>query len=305
MTVCVFGGAGFLGRRIVRGFAARGHEVVSLDIDPANHFEDLGSQVRTARCDVTEFENVVEVVAKHRPEIVVILGFMRENFPRVAMKLNVYGVDNCLEASRLFDVRRVLLCSSIAVNGAQRFYGPVPVKESDPVTPTKQYGVHKVFNEWQAKEYREKHGMSVVSIRPGNVSGTDKLIGSVEHCAIIVRPAMGQKVVVDYRDRMRNVIHGDDAAEAFVRIGLADKPQHTIYNTGGEAFSMGRLAELVHQHIPEAQIEFEHETGGEERSTAYLLDNELLLSEFGLKFMPYEQRIPLMIDSVRRGDPLG
>jgi nucleoside-diphosphate-sugar epimerase len=305
MKVCVFGGAGFLGRRIIRRFAAYGHEAVSLDIDPANHFADLGSQVQSARCDVTEFENVVEAVAKHRPDIVVILGFMRENFPRVAMKLNVYGVDNCLEASRLFGVGRVLLCSSIAVNGAQRFYGDRPVTEADQVTPTKQYAVHKVFNEWQAREYREKHGMSVITIRPGNVSGTDKLIGSVEHCSIIVRPAMGEKLVVDYRDRMRSVIHGDDAAEAFVRIGLADKPKHTIYNTGGEAFSMGRLAELVKRHIPDADISFQHETGGEERSTAYLLDNTLLRDEFGLTFMPYEQRIPLMIDAVRRGDPLG
>jgi nucleoside-diphosphate-sugar epimerase len=305
MKVCVFGGAGFLGRRIIRGFAARGHEAVSLDIDPTNYFADLGSQVVHARCDVTEFENVVEAMAKHRPDIVVILGFMRENFPRVAMKLNVYGVDNCLEASRLFDVRRVLLCSSIAVNGAQRFYGQTPVKESDPTTPTKQYGVHKVFNEWQAKEYREKHGMSVITIRPANVSGADKLIGSVEHCAIIVRPAMGQAVTVDYRDRMRCVVHGDDAAEAFVRIGLADSPKHTIYNTGGEPYSMGQLAEMVKRHIPNADIRFENETGGEEKATAYLLDNTLLMEEFGLKFMPYEQRLPLMIDAVRRGDPLG
>ena len=44
-----------------------------------------------------------------------------------------------------------------------------------------QYAMHKIFNEWQAQDYREKHGMEITAIRPANVTGPDKIVGSVDH----------------------------------------------------------------------------------------------------------------------------
>jgi nucleoside-diphosphate-sugar epimerase len=249
---------------------------------------------------VTRFEDVMAAFATYKPDIVLNFGFMRENLPRVAMKLNVYGADNCFEAARLCDVRRVVFASSIAVNGGQDNYGQRAIREADPVHPRKQYDVHKVFNEWQANEYREKHGMSIIGIRAANVSGEDKLIGSVDHVACIVKPALGQKVTLDFRDRMRCVIYGDDAAEGFVRVALAPNPRHSIYNSGGESLSLGQIAEMTKRFLPEGEIEFENDLGGEERSGAYLFDNSLILAEFGLVYMPYEQRIGAMIENIRR-----
>jgi nucleoside-diphosphate-sugar epimerase len=305
MRVFVLGGAGFIGRRVVRRFAALGHEVFSLDVVVGNFFDDLGAQVRSLRTDLTQFEEVVAAMATHRPERVVNLSYMRENLPRPAMKLNVLGMDNCFEAARLCDVAHVVYSSSIAVNGSQHPYGPRPVKETDPPAPMKQYAVHKVFNEWQAKEYSEKHGMVITGVRAANVAGTDKVIGSVDHVACIVEPARGNALTLDYRDRMRCVIHGDDAAEVFVRIALAPRPRHAIYNSGGEALSLGQLAAMVRRFIPEADIGFEHETGGEAKSSAYLFDTERLVSEFGLRYPPYVERVPRMIDAVRRADAAG
>lgn len=305
MVVFVIGGAGFIGRRVVRAMAARGHEVVSLDIVGTALFDDLGRQVRVVRMDLTQFEDVVAAMATHKPEVVINLSYMRENLPRPAMKLNVLGMDNCFEAARLTGVRHVVYSSSIAVNGSQQPYGQRPVTEDDPPSPAKQYAVHKVFNEWQAKEYREKHGMCITGVRAAHVSGTDKLIGSVDHVQCIVAPALGRKAVLDYRDRMRCVIHGDDAAEVFVRIALAPQPKHVLYNTGGQTLSLGELAAMVKAVIPDADIAFEHETGGQARSGAYLFDNQRLVSEFGTAFMPYRERVVRMIDAVRRGDALG
>jgi nucleoside-diphosphate-sugar epimerase len=305
MKVFVIGGAGFLGRRVVRAMAARGHEVFSLDIVGGDLFADLGKQVHSQRLDLTRFEDVVAAMATHKPERVVNLSYMRENLPRPAMKLNVLGMDNCFEAARLCDVAHVVYSSSIAVNGSQHPYGPRPVKETDPPSPMKQYAVHKVFNEWQAKEYREKHGMVITGVRAAHVSGTDKLIGSVDHVQCVVMPALGRSVTLDYRDRMRCVIHGDDAGEVFARIALAGKPRHTLYNTGGQTLSLGELADRVRKLLPQADIRFEHQTGGEERSGAYLFDNSRLVEEFGVRYMPYDQRLAQMIDAVRRGSTLG
>jgi nucleoside-diphosphate-sugar epimerase len=303
MVYCVIGGAGFIGRRVVRSLAAKGHEVVSLDIDPARHFEDLGSQVRSLRVDLAQFEDVVGAFAVHRPEAVINLSYMRETFPRPALKVNVLGMDNCFEAARVCGVERVIYSSSIAIHGRQAPYGKRKITEEDAPFPIRQYSVHKVFNEWQAKEYREKHGMCIAGVRAAHVAGVDKLIGSVDHVECIVKPALGQKAEFEFRDQMRCVIHADDAAEVFVLIALSKAPAYAIYNSGGETLSLGDIAGMVRNEIPGAEIVFRNETGGEAQSTAYLFDNERFVREFGLSFTPYRDRIPQMIDEVRRRPP--
>lgn len=305
MKVCVFGGTGFIGRRVVRQLASEGHEVLCLDINVLPLFEAFGTQVRVQRLDLTDFEDVMRVLATHKPRMVINLSYMRENLPRPAMKLNVLGMDNCFEASRLADVEHVVYSSSIAVHGSQLPYGKRKIVETDAPHAFKQYAVHKVFNEWQAKEYREKHGMVITGVRAAHVAGTDKLIGSVDHVECIVKPALGQPVEFAHRDFMRCIIHGDDAARVFTAIALSGKPKHPVYNSGGETLSLGELAEIVKVTIPDADIRFRSETGGYEISTGHIFDNDRLVSEFGLRFMPYAERVPLMIDSVRRGTALG
>jgi len=305
LKVFVFGGAGFIGRRVVRRLAALGHEAVSLDVVAGNWFDDLGSQVTSLRTDLTQFEDVIAAMATHKPDRVINLSYMRETLPRPAMKLNVLGMDNCFEASRLCDVPHVVYSSSIAVHGRQAPYGRRPIKETDAPCPMKQYSVHKVFNEWQAKEYREKHGMVITGVRAAHVAGTDKLIGSVDHVSCIVEPALGRPLTMDYADRMRCIIHGDDAAEVFVQLALAERPRHDLYNTGGETLSLGELAAMVKRHIPQADIRFTHQTGGEETSTAYMFDAERLVSEFGIRYQPYADRLPGMIEAVRQGRAAG
>ena len=299
--VLVFGGDGFIGRRVVRLLAALGHEVVSLDINATSSFEDLGRQVRVVKTDLTQFEDVVAAMASYRPEAVINLAYMREGPPRPALKLNVLGMDNCFEAARLCGVERVVYSSSAGVYGYQSSYGKRKIKETDAPVPVNQYGVHKVFNEWQAHEYREKHGMTITGIRAAHVSGTDKTVGAVDHVHCILKPALGQKVLLKYRDSMRCVIHGDDMAEVFARVALAAKPQHAIYNSGGESLSLGDIAAMVTRVIPEAEIRFEQEAGDEDRSGAYLFDNTRLVAEFGLRYMPYQQRVARMIEQVRKG----
>lgn len=45
MAIFVIGGTGFIGTRVIRLLAARGEEIVCMDINPAAaSFEDLGKQ---------------------------------------------------------------------------------------------------------------------------------------------------------------------------------------------------------------------------------------------------------------------
>ena len=107
MAIFVIGGTGFIGTRVIRLLAARGEEIVCMDINPgAASFEDLGKQVRVLRGDVTQFDDVMTATVSAKPSRIINLSYFlgSEHAPHVAMKLNILGMDNCFEAARLADV---------------------------------------------------------------------------------------------------------------------------------------------------------------------------------------------------------
>src|SRR5499427_7638021 len=200
MSIVVIGGTGFIGHRLVRLLVARGQTVTCMDVNPGAHsFADLG-QVTSVRGDVTQFDEVMAVMSAARPERVVTLSYSlcSEHAPHVAMKLNILGMDNCFEAARLCGVQRVVYASSVAVSGLQKHYGERLVNEDDPRHGDNQYAMHKMFNEWQAQDYRAKYGLSITGVRPANVTGPDKVRGSVDHVQCITQPARGKPITLPY-----------------------------------------------------------------------------------------------------------
>ena len=307
MSIFIIGGTGFIGRRLIPLLAQRGEEIVCMDINPQTaNYGDFGKQVRVVRGDVTQFDDVVAQMAAAKASRVINLAYLlgSEHPPRFAFKLNILGMDNCFEAARILGVNRVVYASSLAVSGEQKFYGDRVVTEEDFRHGHAQYAMHKIFNEWQAQDYREKHGLEITAIRPANVTGNDKIVGSVDHVFCITDPARGKAVKFPYKDAMRCPIHVDDIAEVFARVVMADKPKHWIYNTGGTAISLGEIAEMVRGFLPEAQITFDKETGGKELSGNYLIDNSRLVEEFGVQYRPYRERVLQIINEVRAEEGL-
>ncbi len=307
MSILVLGGTGFIGTRVIRRLAARGEQVACMDINPgAASFDDLGSQVTVMRGDVTQFDDVMRTTVETKPTRVINLSYFlgSEHAPHQAMKLNVLGMDNCFEAARLYGVQRVVYASSLAVSGQQKHFGERLVNEDDLKYGNNQYAVHKIFNEWQAQDYIDKYGLSITGVRPANVTGPDKVRGSVDHVQCITQPARGNPVTFEYKDYMRIPIHVDDIAEVFVRVLLADSPRYNIYNSGGTPISLGDLADQVREFIPDAQIHFEHEQGGKDSSGNYLIDNRRLLDEFEVDYPPFPQRVLQIINEVRQEEGL-
>ena len=307
MSTFVIGGTGFIGRRLVPLLAQRGEEILCMDINPGTaDFSNLGKQVRVMRGDVSQFDDVMSAMTEAKPSRVVNLAYYlgSEHMPHAAFKLNILGMDNCFEAARLLGVTRVAYASSLAVSGEQHFYGDRIVTEDDFRHGHVQYAMHKIFNEWQAEDYREKHGLEITAIRPANVTGNDKIVGSVDHVKCITFPARGQPISFPFKDAMRCPIHVDEIAEIFARVIMTDKPKHWVYNTGGVAVSLGEIADMVREFLPDAQINFEQEKGGREISGNYLIDNTRLVQEFGVQYRPYRERVLQIINEVRAEEGL-
>jgi nucleoside-diphosphate-sugar epimerase len=164
--------------------------------------------------------------------------------------------------------------------------------------------VNKIINEWQAHDYRRSYGMTITCIRPANVTGPDKKFGSIDHVNCMCQPARGNPVNFPYRDTMRSMIHVEDMAEVFARVSLTDKPKHETYNSGGTTVSLGELAALVTEFLPDAEISFENEEGGRATSGTFMIDNSRVVEEFGVQYAPLRQRVKEVINDIRREEGL-
>ena len=302
MAILVLGGTGFIGPRLIRKLVERGNEVVCMDINPgAASFAGMEEQVRVIRGDITQFEDVVNAIAVAEPDRIINLAYLLgggEINPHLNMKLNILGMDNCFEAARLLGVNRVVYASSIAVSGQQSNFGDRLVNEDDGMFGTNQYATHKIFNEFQAKMYIDNYDMAITDVRPANVTGPDKVRGSVDHVQCITRPASGEPVNFPYKSLMRLPIHVEDIAEVFTRVLLADSSHYPIYNSGGHPISLGDLAEIVQEYLPDAEITFDDE-GGLEHSGNYMVDNSRLREEFEVEYPPFRTRVLEIINEVR------
>jgi nucleoside-diphosphate-sugar epimerase len=307
MSVLVIGATGFIGPRLIRRLVARGESVTGMDLNPAAvPFGGTPIGAPVVRGDVTQFEDVMRTILDVKPERVINLAYglgMGEGNPHLAMRLDVLGMDNVFEACRLTGVKRVVYASSIAVSGQQSHFGDRLATEDDPLYGTTQYATHKIFNEFQARKYIKNYGMSIVGVRPANVTGPDKVRGSVDHVQIMSDAARGKAVHLPQKGLMRLLVHVEDMAEIFMRVLLAEAPRHSIYNSGGIPVSLGELADIVKGFLPDAKITFDKE-GGREDSGNYLVDWSRLAKEFGIEYPGLHTRVLEVINDVRRVEGL-
>jgi nucleoside-diphosphate-sugar epimerase len=307
MSVLVIGATGFIGPRLIRRLIARGESVVGMDLNPtALPFDGVPIGAPVLRGDVTQFEDVMRTILDVKPERVINLAYglgAGEGNPHQVMRLDILGMDNVFEACRLAGVKRVVYASSIAVSGQQSHFGDRLVNEDDPVYGTSQYAMHKIFNEFQARKYIKNYGMSIVGVRPANVTGPDKVRGSVDHVQIMTEAARGRSVRLPQKGLMRLLVHVEDMAEIFMRVLLAEAPRHSLYNSGGIPVSLGELADIVRGFLPDAQISFDQD-GGREDSGNYLVDWSRLAKEFGIEYPGLHTRVLEVINDVRRQEGL-
>ena len=307
MSVLVLGATGFIGPRLIRRLVARGEQVVGMDLNPgAATFAGVPIGAPVVRGDITQFEDVMRTMLDVKPDRVINLAYglgAGEGNPHQVMRLDILGMDNCFEAARLAGVKRVVYASSIAVSGQQSNFGDRVATEDDPLYGTSQYAMHKMFNEFQAKKYIKNYGMSIVGVRPANVTGPDKVRGSVDHVQIMTEAARGKSVHLPAKGLMRLLVHVEDMAEIFTRVLLAEAPRHSIYNSGGIPVSLGELADMVRGFLPDAKITFDKE-GGREDSGNYLVDWSRLGKEFGIEYPGLHTRVLEVINDVRRVEGL-
>ena len=267
MASLITGGAGFIGREVVRLLLEKGENrplVVSRDPSP-KRLGDLADAVDVMRGDLGNFSHVLEAVKKARPKVIYHLGATlsvpSEADPAGAMQTNAMGTFHVLEAARLFDVAQVVFASSVGTYGTD--IREDTIHDGTIQRPQFFYGMTKVFGEHMGLFYRRKHGVDFRGIRYPSIIGPGvRSPGAVQYTSWVIEScARGQPYTIWVEPETRvPVMYIKDAALATVQ--LAQAPRHAIttvnYLINGVTPppSAGELADIVRSRISGARIEF-------------------------------------------------
>jgi UDP-glucose 4-epimerase len=210
--VLVTGGAGFIGRRVVRALLAEGHEVTVADL---RAFPD--PEVRTLvgdLCDPSAAARAVEPGTDaiiHLAAVTSVLASVED--PVSAHLLNVDATARLLELARENEVETFLLASTNAVVGVGSAPGEV-ITERTVLRPLTPYGATKAAGEMLLGSYVNCYGITGAALRFSNVYGPgmtekDSFIPRLMRAA---RDGEGVQVRGD-GTMLRDVVHVDDVVQ--------------------------------------------------------------------------------------------
>lgn len=246
--VCVTGGAGFLGKRIVA------------------RLKELGAQdvyvPRSRDFDLTHEDAVKKMYDVARPDVVIHLAAVVGGIGANRMNPGRYFYDNLMMGVQLMEYGRRFGVSKFVALGTICSYPkhtPVPFKEDDfwngyPEETNAPYGLAKKMLLVQAQAYRQQYGMNAITLLPVNLYGPDD---NFDLTTSHVIPAMIRKFVDATNSGTRQVelwgtgqasrefMYVDDCAEGILlATEKYDKPEPVNLGTGRE-ISIRDLASLI------------------------------------------------------------
>ncbi|NKQ57899.1 NAD(P)-dependent oxidoreductase [Amycolatopsis sp. K13G38] len=247
MTVLVTGGAGFVGRPLVRSLAAREERVVSFDralapepVPPAVT-EVVGDITDdTLLCRVLRDHAVTEVV--HAAAVVGVTASVAG--PRKAVEVNVDGALALFDAvCRTGGVRRVVDLSSEETYG---HFSADPIGEDDPAVPVSPYGITKYSVERLGGYYADRHGLPYVAVRPCWVYGPGFPRQRLPHTWLGDAAAGRPSTLARGGDQRIDFTYIDDVVDGIILVLRAPRLEHRAYNVAtGHAIDMRELAREI------------------------------------------------------------
>lgn len=283
MKSLVTGGAGFIGRWVVKRLLDEGHDVLALD-DLSNgrrenlaEFEGRPGYLGLLVGDLKDRETLDRLFADHEWDQVYHLGASIHvqrsiDEPEVAFRNDVDGTFRLLEACREqyfrrngLDIRdrrfhldevsarltdrwpRLLVMSTCMVYSLAG--GDIGIAEDHPLRPASPYAASKIAADNLALSYAHAYRMPVVVARPFNTYGPFQKSNSEGGVVSVFlkRDLSGEPLLVKGDGtQTRDLLFVEDCAEFVVRAAGSDAAEGQVVNAGtGRDVSINELARLI------------------------------------------------------------
>jgi UDP-glucose 4-epimerase len=234
-TVCVTGGAGFIGSHVAEAFLAQGRRVLILDDLSGGKRENVPAGAELHVLDIRSGEAAelvrdsgVEILVHHAAQMDVRRSV---EDPVFDAWVNVVGSLGLAEAARRGGVRQILFASTGgAIYGEQDRF---PADEEHPARPLSPYGVSKLAFERYLFFYHSAYGLDVTCLRYANVYGErQNPHGEAGVVAIFLnRLLAGETPTINGAGlQTRDYVHVSDVVRA--NLAAAGRPGFHTYNVG-------------------------------------------------------------------------
>ena len=256
--VVVTGGSGRLGRNLVAGLAARGHEVVSLDRAPSDDLDIDG--VEQISIDLLDAEATRSVLSRAKADSLVHLAAIAVPFSApedVIMRTNTGLAVSVLGGAVDAGIGRIVAASSPTVLGYGNPSGwlpeSLPLDETSTPRPWNAYALSKLMIEQTVSMLHRRTGDDVryATFRPCYVIAPEEWAGAPTQqghtvAERIADPALSAPALFNYVDA-RDVASFTDLLLA----ALPDIPNAEVFFVGADdALADAPLAELLPRFVP-------------------------------------------------------
>jgi len=234
-TICVTGGAGFIGSHVAEALLNEGHRVIILDDLSSGRRSNVPSEAELEVVDIRApqaaemlVDRGIEVLVHHAAQMDVRRSV--EN-PAFDADVNILGLINLLEAARRGNVRQVLFASTGgAIYGEQDVH---PADENHPARPVSPYGVAKLASERYLYFYHQAYGIDATCLRYANVYGPrQNPHGEAGVVAIFLHRLLAdeQPVINGDGSQTRDYVYVRDVVRA--NVAAVGRPGFHIFNVG-------------------------------------------------------------------------
>jgi UDP-glucose 4-epimerase len=256
LNILVTGGAGFIGRWVVKRLLEDGHKVWVLD-DLSNgqrkNIEEFLSNPNFAGFVEGDIKNipVLETLFENKFDICYHLAAsinVQDSIddPGTTFQNDVVGTFNVLEQCRKHNTKIVFMSTCMVYDRANDENG---ITEAHPTKPASPYAGSKIAGENMVLSYWYAYKLPAVVIRPFNTYGPmQKSSGEGGVVAIFIRRNLEGLPLNIYGDgcQTRDLLYVEDCAEFVVRAGYSDRVNGEIINAGlGRDISINDLALLI------------------------------------------------------------
>jgi len=248
MTALVTGGAGFMGRALVRSLVSRAWKVVSYDINEGPTSAEPFPLVRYVTGSILDSEGLADAM-RGVDAIFHFAGISSvpacSEAPSRAVEQNVMGTARVLEAYRSSAPAAVFLFASSAhvYGGSEKVE---KFNERDPPAPASMYATSKAAAEAIALQFQRSYDLDVRIARYSNVYGPGQKKNILFDFFRKASLAESEFLIEGSGVQQRDFIFIDDAVAASLDLATRDVGSERIVNvSSGAVTSVSFLAQLV------------------------------------------------------------